>query len=339
MEFLFDYLAFLLKAATIAFVFVLVVSGILAAARKNRQGMQEGYMEVREMNACFAAHRDAIQQLALPRKVWKTYLKKNRKAASQRSKTERKRIFLVTFQGSLQLEGVGGLNHEINAILEAANSDDEVLVVIESPGGVVCDYGLVASQLQRVRDKAVQLTVAVDKMAASGGYLAACPAHKIIAAPFALVGSIGVVAELPNFHRLLQKHDIDFDVYKAGEFKRTVTIFGENSSAGKEKFLEELGRVHTHFQRMVREYRPNADWKRASTGEVWLASDALELGLVDELCTSDAYLLAASKDADIYQVRWIKRMPLSERVVLRASEGISRSIVRLYSWLTARIRG
>ena len=108
-------------------------------------------------------------------------------------------------------------------------------------------YGLAASQMQRIRDKKLKLTVCVDKVAASGGYMMAVVADKIIAAPFAVLGSIGVLAQVPNFHRLLKKHDVDFEMLTAGKYKRTLTMFGENTDKGREKFQEDIEDTHVLF--------------------------------------------------------------------------------------------
>lgn len=183
------------------------------------------------------------------------------------------------------------LREEVTAILCVAKPEDEVLVRLDSPGGVVNSYGLAASQLQRIRDKNIPLTVSIDKMAASGGYLMACVANKIVAAPFAIIGSIGVVAQIPNFHRWLKKHDIDVELLTAGEYKRTLTLFGETTDKGRKKFQEDLEKIHLAFRNYIAVNRHNLDMDKIATGEHWLATDALDLKLVDQLATSDEYLI------------------------------------------------
>jgi len=203
---------------------------------------------------------------------------------------------------------------EISTIVTLADEKDEVLVRLESPGGVVHGYGLAASQLQRLRDNNISFTACVDKIAASGGYMMACVANKIVAAPFAIIGSIGVVAQMPNFNRLLKKHDIDFEMHTAGDYKRTITMFGENSDEGRSKFKQELQEVHDLFKGFVGEHRENLDLEKVATGEYWHGKQAIELGLVDELGTSDDILLAAAKERDVYLVKFKEKKTMAEKI-------------------------
>ena len=217
-----------------------------------------------------------------------------------------RRVFVLTFNGDLAASGVESLRREISAVLSAASEGDELVVRVESAGGMVHSYGLGASQLARVRGHGLRLTVAVDKVAASGGYLMAAVADRILAAPFAIVGSIGVVAQIPNVHRLLKKHDVDVEVLTAGRFKRTLDFLGENTEQGREKFREELQDVHELFQEFVGNWRPALDIETVSTGEAWYGQRALERALVDELITSDEYLVRACNDADVFEVSWVE---------------------------------
>ena len=202
---------------------------------------------------------------------------------------------------------------EITSVLTIGEAPDEVVVRLESRGGVVHGYGLAASQLKRIKDQNIALTVAVDKVAASGGYLMACVADKIIAAPFAIVGSVGVLAQIPNFHRALEKHNIDYQEYTAGEYKRTVGMFSEPTEKGKAKFLEEIEDVHRLFKDFIRMNRPSVEVDEISTGEHWYGTRALELNLVDELRTSDDYLLEASKTSDIYEVKFVRKETMADK--------------------------
>ena len=210
------------------------------------------------------------------------------------------------------------------AILAAAGADDRVLVRLENPGGTVHEHGLAASQLLRVKQHGLQLIVAVDKVAASGGYLMACVADEIIAAPFAIIGSIGVIAQLPNFHRFLEAKGVDFEQVTAGRYKRTLTLFGENTEEGREKLKEELEDVHELFKRQIREHREQVDVDKVSTGEHWYGVKALELALIDRISTSDDFLLEAATDHDLYSVRYRRRRSLPERVMSGAESLLSR---------------
>ncbi|MFD1217874.1 MULTISPECIES: protease SohB [Microbulbifer] len=247
----------------------------------------------------------------------------------------RKRLFVVRFDGDIKASALSNLREEITSILQIAGSEDEVVVCLESPGGMVANYGLAASQLARVRSAGVKLTIVVDKVAASGGYMMACVADRILAAPFAMLGSIGVVAQLPNFHRLLQRNDVDFEMFTAGEYKRTVTMFGENTEEGKEKFQSDLEEIHTLFQHFVSEYRPQLDVAKVATGEVWFGQRALDLNLVDEIKTSDEYLTAQAKQADLFQVEYKERQNIAKKFGLAAQTGVESALARLFSRLAA----
>lgn len=235
------------------------------------------------------------------------------KTASADSKDLDKRVFVLDFEGDMHASAVELLREEISAVLMIAEPQDEVVVRLESAGGLVHAYGLASSQLERIKRKGIPLTICVDEVAASGGYMMACLADKLIAAPFAIVGSIGVVAQMPNFNRLLKKHDIDFDVYTAGEFKRTLTMFGENTEKGREKFVEELEETHVLFKQFVSEYRSQLDIDKVATGEIWFGKQALEVELVDQLMTSDEYLLEACENADVFVVNYEVRKSLQDK--------------------------
>ncbi len=240
---------------------------------------------------------------------------KAKQKASKRGEGIRPRLFVLDFDGDIEASQVSALREEISALLQVARTDDAVLVRLESGGGVVHGYGLAASQLKRIKDRGHRLFVAVDKVAASGGYLMACVADEILAAPFAVLGSIGVVAQLPNFHRLLEKHDIDVEVHTAGEFKRTLTLFGENTDAARAKFREELNDVHGLFKSFVADNRSKLAIEKVATGEHWYGTQALELGLIDTIQTSDDFLLAQIKDRDVFEIRYRVRRGLREQLL------------------------
>ena len=227
----------------------------------------------------------------------------------------------MDFKGDIQASSVEHLREEITMILSTAKAGrDRVILRLESPGGLVHGYGLAAAQLARLRDAGFNLTICVDKVAASGGYMMACLAHEIIAAPFAVVGSIGVVAQMPNFHKLLKQHNIDFDVYTAGEYKRTVTVFGENTDEDRAKFESELQQTHALFKHFVEKYRPKLNVSEVATGEHWYGEDALKLNLVDKLETSDAYLLSLLPKHDVYVLHSRKKPTLGEKLGLQAAQ-------------------
>jgi serine protease SohB len=255
------------------------------------------------------------------RKDKKKQHKAERKAKQEKTK---KRLFVLDFDGDIRASAVESLRHEISAILTVANDQDEVLLRLESPGGMVHSYGLASSQLQRLRDKGIPLTIAIDRVAASGGYMMACIGNQLLAAPFAIIGSIGVVAQMPNFHRLLKKHDVDVELHTAGEFKRTLTMVGENTDEGRKKFIEELEETHQLFKEFVSENRPSLDIESIATGEVWYGRRALDKGLIDGISTSDDYLLSKREDTDIYAVHFKQKRSLPERLGFAAETAIDR---------------
>lgn len=337
MEYLYQYLTFLAQTATVVVAVLIVIAGLVAlGARRQQHG--GGHLEVRKLNEQYSDLKLGIQEALLPataaRKVRKQEHKAQKRAARQEAKAirkageqvpaPRKRIYVVDFHGDMQASQVRRLRIEITAVLAAAQTSDEVVVRLESPGGLVHGYGLAASQLDRVRRRGVPLTVAVDKVAASGGYLMAAVANRIIAAPFAVVGSIGVVAQVPNVHRLLKRHDVDVEVLTAGKYKRTLTVLGENTEEGRQKFIEELEDVHRLFQEYVAGRRPQLNLEVVATGETWYGQHAVDLQLVDEVLTSDEYLLEQIDHADVYHVSWVEHKRPIERLLAQAESSVSR---------------
>lgn len=242
------------------------------------------------------------------------------KEARARKKTNQK-IYVLDFKGDMAASAVESLREEITLILSTAKAGrDRVVVRLESPGGMVHGYGLAAAQLVRLRDAGFHLTICVDKVAASGGYMMACIANEVVSAPFAIVGSIGVVAQVPNFNRLLKDNKIDFELYTAGQYKRTVTMFGENTEEGKAKFEEELQQTHALFKHFVEKYRPQLNVEKVATGEHWYGRDALDLNLVDKLQTSDEYLLHLLTQHDVYSIQTRKKPTLGEKLGLQAAQ-------------------
>ncbi len=325
MEFLSEYGMFLAKTATIVAAVLMMVGGIVAlAARGGGESDHRGRLDIRHLNQDYDGMALALKAATLPKKALKQARKEQKARDKQHDKTARRRVFVLNFHGDLRAAAVASLREEVTAVLTVAQPEDEVMVRLESAGGLVHGYGLAAAQLLRLRDRRVKLTVAVDKVAASGGYLMACVADRIVAAPFAILGSIGVIAQLPNFNRLLKKHDIDYEQFMAGEFKRTVTLFGENTDKGRHKFQEEIEITHTLFKDFVKSHRPHLDMDQVATGEYWYGTRALERRLADELRTSDDYLLDASASADLYEVTYTGKKPWLARLLTHASEALGR---------------
>ena len=320
-EFFFDYGLFLLKALTIV-VAIIVVIGVAAAA--GRKASHEG-LEVESINKKYKTLARSLRKAVFRKDERKQEAKEEKKRDKAEEKSaSRPRSFVIDFKGDLKASAVPALREEVTAILDVATEHDDVILCLENHGGVVHEHGLAASQLARIRDQDIPLTVCVDKVAASGGYLMACVASRIYAAPFAILGSIGVLAQLPNFHRMLDNHGVDFEQISAGKYKRTVTLFGENTDEDRAKLKEELEDVHTLFKAAVSKYRPELDLDKVATGEHWYGTRALELGLADEIKTSDELLRELAENRDLYRVSYKIKQPLQKRLMANVDGAIQK---------------
>lgn len=300
---------FLILFAIIA---IIIVIAIIASKASHKSEIQ-----IELIHKKYKHFRNLLKAQTLTkseRKELKKKLKEEQKAHEAQAHGHEKKIFLIDFEGDVKASAVQNLREEVTAVLTIATPEDEVVVRVESPGGVVHGYGLAASQLLRVREKGIPLTVCIDKVAASGGYLMSCTANKILCAPFAIVGSIGVVAQVPNLFRVLKKHDVDFKEYTAGEYKRTVSLLGEITPKGEEKFKEQLEETHVLFKNFVHKFRPTLNITEIATGEYWYGEQALGKGLIDEIRTSDDYLLGLSEKHQIVKVKFEHHESLSEKL-------------------------
>ena len=325
-----DYGLFLAETITIVIAVIFVAAVIISLAAKGKERGKDT-IEIKNINEKFDELKEMAQEEILDKKELKKIHKekKAQEKARKDSEEKRPRLFLINFDGDTEAAQVENLREEVTTILALAEKDDEVAICLESPGGVVHGYGLAASQLDRIKQHNIPLTIIVDKVAASGGYMMACIADKIISAPFAIIGSIGVVLQMPNFNRLLKKHDIDYETITGGEFKRTLTLFGENTDKARKKAKDEIDEVHILFKDFVSKYRPNLDISKVATGEHWFGLKALELQLVDEISTSDDYLLAKSKDVDIYEITRVQKQSLKEKLASAAELTLSGLIKRI----------
>ncbi|MFT6450010.1 MAG: serine protease SohB [Oleispira sp.] len=360
MEFLAEYGIFLLKALTIVVSIILVVAGIAAVSGKQKAS-NDGHISINKVNDDLDDYKEILEDSLYDKDELKALEKSRAKEDKEKAKTEKakaktekkagksvskenidevevikKRVFVLDFDGDIKASAADLMREEITAILTMARKEDEVVVRLESGGGMVHSYGLASSQLQRIKDKGIPLTVCIDKVAASGGYMMACIADKIVSAPFAIVGSIGVVAQIPNFSRLLKKHDIDFEMFTAGEYKRTVTMFGHNSAKAKDKFREDLEETHVLFKNHVSHFRPGLNIAEVATGDVWYGQDALANKLIDELGTSDDYLVNACNDADVFEVSYEFKKSLQEKLGFAVQMGIEKAATRFLTIMHAQ---
>lgn len=329
MEFLQDYALFLAKGLTVVALTLVVLATIAAMSQRNR-GRDE-QLTVRHLNQ---RYRNMERLLRLRVQGWRALRRFTRETRRQRRKAaqdqpEAPRVYVLRFHGDIRASRVENLREEVSAVLTLARGGtDRIVLCLESAGGLVPSYGLAAAQLARLRDAGLELTVAVDRVAASGGYLMAAIGHRIMAAPFAVVGSIGVVAQIPNIHRLLRRHDVDIELLTAGQHKRTLTILGKNTPEGRAKFQQELEETHGLFKAYLQRFRPQLDLDNLATGEHWYGEQALELKLVDELRTSDDLLMALAREHELYEVSYHRRQPMSRRIGIAFEQALERLLQR-----------
>lgn len=316
MEFLAEYGLFLAKTLTLVIAILVIIAAIAGAILRQKHS-QEDRIDVKKLNSHYQHMATSLKSAILSKQSFKQDQKAEKKKAKQLDKAgdeDKKRVYVMHFDGDIKASPVESLREEISAVLTSASDKDEVVLKLESGGGMVHGYGLAASQLQRIRDREIPLTVCVDKIAASGGYMMACVANRIISAPFAIIGSIGVLAQIPNFNRMLKDKNIDFEQFKGGDYKRTVTLFGETTDEDRAKMQSEIDQTHVLFKRFVKQQRPALDIEKVANGDHWFGAEAIDLGLVDALQTSDDYLMSLADTADIFEIAYHAKKSLKDRV-------------------------
>lgn len=292
-HFLNEYALFFAKTVTLI-VLALLAFGIMLSLIGEMTNKATEELDIKNINEYFEGFSDYFYSNLLDEKANKERLKAKEKQQKDESKalSERPRLFVLDFEGDVEANATSDLRKHISLILQVATPKDRVVVRLESGGGLVHAYGLASSQLHRLRSHGIPLTITVDKIAASGGYMMACLANELVAAPFAIIGSIGVVGALPNFNKVLKRFDIDYEQHTAGEHKRSLTLFGENTDADRAQFQRELANTHELFKNHIAQYRPQLDMEKLATGETWYGVEALPLGLIDQISTSDDYILS-----------------------------------------------
>lgn len=358
MEFISAYGLFLAKTVTFLVAFIVVFALVMSASMKGGNRKRDEQVEIEKINDTYDEYVELAdlailsdEDLKQKKKDQKEKDKAEKKAAKLTKKEKKdqsavnvadvepavkKRVFVLDFDGDIKASDTEQLRELITVVLSVATPKDEVVVRLESSGGMVHSYGLASSQLSRIVSKDIPLTICVDKVAASGGYMMACVADKIIAAPFAIIGSIGVVAQLPNFHKLLKKNDVDYEMLTAGEYKRTLTMFGENTDKGRQKFVDELEDTHELFKDFIRENRATLDVEKVATGEIWFGTRALQNQLIDEIQTSDEYLFSQKDTADLYEVSISVKKTFAEKIGFNVEAGFERVVSRWLQTVTNR---
>ena len=336
MEFLYEYGLFFAKTATFVLAAVIIL-GLIAGSAMKGKATRKGELHIENLTEEKEQEHEDIQRLLLDKDELKAYekqLKKDKKQNKHKTDdTDKKsRMFILDFNGGVDANEVETFREEVSTVITIAEKGDEVLLNLESPGGVVHGYGLAASQIDRLKQAGIKTTASVDKVAASGGYMMACVADKIIAAPFAIIGSIGVVAQLPNINRLLKRFDVDIEQHTAGNFKRTLTVLGENTDEGREKFKQELAETNVLFKGFVSQHRPNVDIDAVATGEHWYATQAMEKNLVDEIQTSDDFVLQSLNKFQVFKVEYKIKQNMAEKLGLVAADGLSKVLGKMSTW-------
>lgn len=329
MEYMAQYGMFLAKVVTIVIAIAFVVAILASSSNRQKKGGAKGSIKVTKLNEHIRDMLESLQKAVLDKELLKLTLKQDKlqrkqelkavrqqrqKAAESDVTEHKKRVYVLNFKGDIAATGISSLREEITAVLSMAQVSDEVLLRLESPGGMVHAYGLASAQLTRIKEKKIPLTICVDKVAASGGYMMACLADRLVAAPFAIIGSIGVLVQMPNFHRVLKKNEVDYETIYAGEFKTTLTTFGEITQKGRDKVKEDVEDMHGLFKQWVKSHRPSVDIDKIATGEVWVGLQAKDRYMVDELKTSDEYLVNACESADVFEVEFELRKSIQDKV-------------------------
>ena len=312
MEILIEYGLFVLKAFTIIVLIFLPVFFLVFSMRQPIEKNES--LKIKNLTKRYQSMANSLKVLTMNKEEKKKLKKTLKKEKKANPKTKKKPVYVLNFQGDIEASNVENLKEEISAILQSETKCEEIVLNLESAGGTVIGYGLAAAQLQRIRDAGIKLTACVDKVAASGGYMMACVANKIVSAPFAIIGSIGVVAAIPNFSKVLKKLDVDYELHTAGEFKRTITTFGETTDEGREKFKKDLQEIHDLFKEHVSKFRPELNISKVATGEIWEGTKALEVGLVDEISTSNEYLMNFSKKHEVYEIKFETKKKIQDKL-------------------------
>ncbi len=349
MEWIADYGVFLLKSVTVLVALIVLIGFVASLSHRQKGDQREGRVKIQSLNDDHEDNLDDFLASVLEPEAYKQHKKDEKKSKKAQAKASKKsandsnpeenarpRVFVMDFDGDIKASAVEGLRREISTLVANKEAGDSVILRLESPGGMVHSYGLAASQLERIKNAGIKLTVSVDAVAASGGYMMACVANEIAAAPFSVIGSIGVVAQVPNVHRLLKKNDVDVEVLTAGKYKRTLTVLGENTEEGRQKFIDDLESTHDLFKAFVQEHRPDLDIESVATGEIWYGKEAIEKGLVDRIATSDDLILEALKTSQVFRVSYEHKKTLAERLGFAAEQGVVKAFEQLWAQQTKR---
>ena len=188
---------------------------------------------------------------------------------------------------------------EVVSQLRRAEEDEDVkavIIKIDSPGGSVTASDILYSEIAGFKNRTgAKVVVAMMGVAASGGYYISLPADYILAHPTTVTGSIGVIFARPKVTDLMDKIGVAVEVNKSGADKDMGSPFRQTSAAEEKIFQDLTDRLGVRFVDLVARHRKLEPEivAQISTARVYLANEALELGLVDEI----GYLASAVRQA------------------------------------------
>ncbi|KZX82185.1 hypothetical protein A3715_00045, partial [Oleiphilus sp. HI0009] len=268
----------------------------------------DGRIIVKSLNEEYQEIQDALLKFKPLKPIKSSSIRKFKASPNKQS------IFVLDFKGDKTASSVGSLSKEVSAILSVAKPNDEVFLRLESPGGTITGYGLASQQLIRLREAGIRLVVSVDEIATSGGYMMAAVGDRIIASPTSMLGSIGVIMEVPNFYNLLDRAGVQFHQFTAGKHKRLVSMTNKIGDAAKDQINQDLEKSHELFKNHVHTYRNSVNLESVSHGDVWSAKYCLDNKLVDDLMTSEAYLFDRASRANIFHISWDVERSFSDKL-------------------------
>lgn len=298
-----SYAIFFLKIITIIILLLttIIICLILITNKDNN------YIKIKNINKKYIT----LKKLFLS-KISKKIERKN--LIKEENLTKTKNLFVLHFNGDINASDINNLKDILSIIILNKTHVDEVLIKLTSNGGIVTNYGLAASQLKRLKNENINLTISIDTIAASGGYMMACVANKIIASHFSIIGSIGVLGIIPNINKILTKNNIEIEYHTSGKYKKTLSIIGENTEIGRKKFIESLENTHFLFKNFVKENRSQINIEEIATGEYWYGVDALKLNLIDKIQTSDEYIIENLNNANIYEIKLSEKINIKNKI-------------------------
>lgn len=193
----------------------------------------------------------------------------------------------------------------ITAKLRAAREDEDIKAIIlevDSPGGGVYASNSIWNEVMKVKVSSKPVVAFFNGLAASGGYYIAAPADKIVAAPCTITGSIGVITQAMNYSELMKKIGVKKLVFKSGRYKDMLSSHRPVTEEEERIVQDLIMKIRERFIKVVSEGRKMDEVKvrkLADDALIYLAEDALELGLIDQIGYLEDAFEAAKKLAKL----------------------------------------